>query len=121
MGFNRENKIVKLCAKGTELEGAGKPKEAAKKFYEAWDKAQTDEEKYIAAHFVARHQSSIEDKLKWDRIALGFAQQQDNDHSRSSYASLYLNIGKCYDDLGNAALALEHYLLARSYEQQPLH
>jgi rifampin ADP-ribosylating transferase len=71
MEFSQDNKIVQLCAKGMESEGQSA--EAKKLFDEAWNEARTDFEKFTAAHYVARHQKSVSDKLKWDETALQHA------------------------------------------------
>ena len=115
MEFNLENTVVQLCAKGMELEGLGKLNEASLLFYDAWEKAENDFEKFIAAHYVARRQSSISDKLKWDETALKHALNLDNETVKASLPSLYLNIGKCYEDLNAFEIALKHYEEALSF------
>lgn len=62
-------------------------------------KAADDFEKFTAAHYVARHQKSVEDKLNWDETALAFTLKINDRNMRTSYPSLYLNIAKCYEDL----------------------
>jgi tetratricopeptide (TPR) repeat protein len=115
MPFDPENAINKLCAQGMQLEGEGKPAEAAALFNQAWKEATNDKEKFTAAHYVARHQNSISDKLKWDIIAVEFASKIKEEEIKSSYPSLYLNIAKGFEDLGDPAKALEHYQLAVNY------
>ena len=73
MDFNQDNKIVQLCARGMELEGLGQSAEAIFLFGEAWNTATTDFEKFVAAHYVARHQETAAEKLIWDKIALKHA------------------------------------------------
>ncbi len=113
MQFDSDNTIVKLCAEGMNLEGEGKPLEASLLFKKAWNEAATDFEKFIAAHYVARHQNSINDKLKWDELALHFALNAPD--SKGAYPSLYLNIGKCYEDLKDFTNARKNYQLALSF------
>ena len=55
------------------MEEKDKPEEAGKLFLQAWNEATTDFEKYIAAHFVARHQKNVSGKLKWLETTLQFA------------------------------------------------
>ena len=62
MEFNPNNKIVKLCLQGMKLEDEGKPAEASALFLQAWNEATKDFEKFIAAHYVTRHQTNIADK-----------------------------------------------------------
>ena len=56
MEFNPNNPIVKLCLQGIALEEQGDPKEAGQLFLQAWNKATNDFEKFLAAHYIARHQ-----------------------------------------------------------------
>lgn len=115
MEFNQDNKIVQLCVTGMELEGQGKLAEASNHFEEAWDIAITDFEKFTAAHYIARHQKSIADKLKWDRTALTYAQNISDESVKIALPSLYLNIGKCYEDLNDLDHAKNNYQAAFSY------
>jgi tetratricopeptide (TPR) repeat protein len=115
MLFDEHNAIVKLCARGMESEGAGYADEASALFHRAWDEARTDLEKCAAAHYLARHQQSVSDKLIWDRTALAHALKVADERIKGSYPSLYLNIGKCLEDLGDRERAHEQYRLALSY------
>jgi tetratricopeptide (TPR) repeat protein len=112
MTFDADNNIVKLCAQGMGLEGEGKKAEALKLFQQAWDEATNDFEKFTAAHYVARHQNSVVDKLKWDETALNCALKLNNNALKGMYPSLYLNLGKCYEDLNDFENAKKHYDLA---------
>ena len=115
MEFDQNNPVVQLCSKGMELEGQGEPAAAAILFNKAWDTATTDFEKFTAAHYVARRQHSIAEKLVWDEKALAHALNIGDEAIRSTLPSLYLNIGKCYEDLGDAVNARMHYETAFSF------
>jgi tetratricopeptide (TPR) repeat protein len=115
MQFDASNTIVKYCAQGMELEGEGKTEEALTLFLQAWEEAITDFEKFTSAHYIARHQKNVTDKLKWDETALQFALKINNETIKGAFPSLYLNIGKCYEDLNNLELARENYRLAHSF------
>lgn len=115
MQFEPDNKIVKLCAKGMDLEGEGKNEEAAKVFLQAWEQAGDDKEKFTAAHYVARHQKSVADKLAWDEIALDLALKIKDDSVKGAYPSLYLNIAKGYEDLKEFEKAIKNYETALTY------
>ncbi|HJP63712.1 MAG TPA: hypothetical protein VJ844_09735 [Mucilaginibacter sp.] len=112
MQFDPNNPVMQLCAEGMQLEGEGKHSEAAKLFHKAWDEASDDLEKFMAAHYVARHQSNISDKLTWDETALYFALRIKDEGIRESLPSLYLNIAKCFEDLRDPGNALKNYELA---------
>ena len=79
MLFDPENKTISLCAHGMTLEGEGKKEEAKKTFRQAWDEAANDFEKFISAHYVARHQDNITNNLHWDKTALNFALQVNDE------------------------------------------
>lgn len=115
MQFDPENKIVKLCAKGMECEGDGALEEAAAIFQQAWAEATNDLERFIAAHYIARHQASVEDKLQWDEMALSHALKVNTDDVKSVYPSLYLNIAKCYEDMKDFNRAYESYQAALGF------
>lgn len=121
MQFDPNNKIVKLCAQGMDMEGKGNPEEASKHFIQAWNEATNDFEKFTAAHYVARHQISIEEKLKWDETALQLALKINDDTIKEAYPSLYLNIAKCYEDLNDFVNARKNYQLALSFTNQLSH
>ncbi|WP_152270737.1 tetratricopeptide repeat protein [Agriterribacter humi] len=115
MEFDSNNNVVKLCAQGMDLEGKGKLEEASKLFLQAWDEATNDFEKFTAAHYVARHQKTVVDKLNWDETALNLALKINDDKMKGSYPSLYLNIAKCYEDLKDVDNAKKNYQLALSF------
>ncbi len=119
MEFNPNNHIVKLCLQGMAMEEKGKPEEAGRIFLQAWNEATNDLEKFIAAHYVSRHQKKVSDKLKWLETTLQFALKINNDTVKSAFPSLYLNIAKCYDDLGNPEKAKKNYELATSVKDNP--
>nr|WP_294894894.1 hypothetical protein [uncultured Pedobacter sp.] len=115
MQFDPDNKIVKLCAQGMDMEGKGNAEEASKLFLQAWNESTNDFEKFTSAHYVARHQKSIVEKLKWDETALHLALKINDDTVRGTYSSLYLNIAKCYEDLNDFDNARKNYQLGLSF------
>lgn len=118
MEFSPNNSIVKLCLQGMELEENGKPEEASRIFLQAWNEATNDFEKFIAAHYVTRHQKSVADKLKWVETALQLALKINNDYVKGIFSSLYLNIAKCYEELGDLENAKKNYELANSFKDK---
>src|SRR6478735_3212577 len=119
MEFNPNNKVVKLSLQGMGMEEKGKPEEASKLFLQAWSEATYDFEKFVAAHYVARHQKNVYDKLKWLETALQFALKINDDSVTSAFPSLYFNIAKCYDDLSDPDKAKTNYELATSFQNKP--
>lgn len=115
MEFSQHSKTIQLCIRGMESEGQGLPEEARSLFNEAWDIATNDFEKFTAAHYVARHQKTIVDKLQWDKAALQLALKINNEVVKEAFPSLYLNIAKCYEDLNDFDNASKNYDLALSF------
>src|ERR1700759_3333984 len=111
MQFDPENNIVKLCGEGMMAEGEGDAGKASILFQQAWDSATNDFEAFIAAHYLARHQNTPDATLKWNIESLKRAKQVDNEEIRQVYPSLYLNIGKSYEDLGRMKEAKINYQL----------
>lgn len=107
--------MTKLCIEGMEWEGKGDPAKAAELFEIAWKRSRTDFDKCTASHYLARHQKTATDKLKWNKVALDSALRMDPEEAKSFLPSLYLNLGKCYEDLKEYSQAISNYRLARSY------
>lgn len=119
MEFSPFNNVVKICLQGIEMEEKGNPEEASKLFLKGWNEATNDFEKFLTAHYVARHQKSVSDKLNWLEKTLQFALNINDDAVKSAFPSLYLNIAKCYEDLNNSDKAKENSDLAISYKYNP--
>lgn len=115
MQFDATNKIVKRCAQAIDLEGAGKKEEALTLLLQAWSEAKSDFEKFTSAHYIARYQKSVSDKLNWDETALSLALRIKDESVKAVYPSLYLNIGKCYEDLNDFGAAMTNYESALSF------
>lgn len=119
MEFNPNNKIVKLCLQGMSKEENDNPTEAGKLFLQAWNEATDDFEKFIAAHYVSRHQKNIPDKLKWLKTVLDHALKVNDNTVTSAFPSLYLNIAQCYEDLGDSGNAKKNHELAALLKNKP--
>ena len=103
--FNPNNPIIQRCLQGMAMEESGRADEASNIFSEAWKEATNDFEKFLTAHFMARHQNDIRDKLHWLEIALHLALRINNVAINSALPSLYSNLAKCYEKLGKAEKA----------------
>lgn len=119
MEFNPNNNVIKLCVLGMAMEEENKPNEASSLFLQAWNEATNDFEKFIAAHFVARHQINNPKKLKWLKTSLQFALKINDVTVKSAFPSLYLNIAKCYEELNDPDNAKKNYELAISFKNKP--
>jgi len=112
MQFDPENKVVQLCSQGMQAEAEGKTDEAHNLFQQAWDIAANDFEKFTAAHYLARAQKDQDNVLEWNLKALNHAFNIKDDGIKGHYPSLYLNVGKSYETLGNIQEANNNYQLA---------
>lgn len=119
MEFDPRNNVVKLCLQGMLMEESGKPEEAGRLFLLAWNEATNDHERFLAAHYVARQQKNVSDKLKWLETALQFALKLNNDVVKSAFPALYSDIAKCYEDMGNHDEAKKNFELATLYNDTP--
>ncbi len=102
-----------------DLEEKGKTEEAAMVFLQAWNEATDDFEKFTVAHYVARYQKNAADKLKWLEIAIQYALNVNDNTVHSALATLYLNIAKCYEELGDDERAKTNQDLAVSFKDNP--
>jgi len=112
--MDRNNPIVRLCVQGMELEACGRFDDAAQLFLNAWSQSTNDFERCIAAHYVARHQKNPVDTLLWNQRSLNHANAVFDDRVGGFYPSLYLNMGRAHEDLGNREDAERFYAMAAS-------
>ena len=107
-----ENPVVLLCVAVTQAEFAGRLDEARRLAWLAWQAATDDYEACIAAHYVARYQESKEGALHWNQKALACAEAVNDVRLAPFYPSLYLNMGRAYENMGDQAAAQGYYALA---------
>ena len=112
MEIDPNNVVVKLCADGIAAEMGGRAEEAGALYEKAW-KACTDAyERCMAAHYVARIQETPQERLRWNQEALRYAGEVDREKVLTFYPSLYLNVGKSHEDVGDNDQARRFYQLA---------
>lgn len=100
-------------------EDKGEPDEASKLFLQAWNESTNDFEKFIAAYYVARHQSNVRDRLNWLEASLKFALTINDVTVASAFPSLYSKIAKAYEELNDAKNAEKNFELAKSFADKP--
>ena len=108
MNIDPTNPVVALCAAGMAIDGDS---DAARRLFEqAWEARQDDYDASIAAHFLARHQSTPEARVQWNAAAAQYAESVTDGRTEEFKASLYLNLADSYFAVGDhadAALALD--------------
>jgi hypothetical protein len=103
MDFDLTNPVVALCAAGMAVEGEA---EKAKQLFEqAWAARRDDYDASIAAHFLARHQSTIEARVHWNAVAAQHAEAVPDGRTDEFKASLYLNLADALLAAGEHASA----------------
>src|SRR4026207_296181 len=99
--------VARLCAAGIAIDGDAVA--AAALFRQAWDARRDDYEASIAAHFLARHQPSLEDCPHSNRPGPRPPARQPAppppDRPKPLLASLSLNLADSYLAVGRAAEA----------------
>lgn len=104
-----DNPVIQLCVAGTQAEFQHKWDEA-KAFYEQAWKIQTNPyEGCLAAHYMARFQVDPNIEFEWNKKALLLAQSIEDDRVISFLPSLFLNMGKSYEKLGDFVSAQMYY------------
>ena len=110
-----DNPVVKYCIQGMECESSGRIAEASRLFMTAWTQSIDDFERCVAAHYVARHQKEPVEALMWNQRSLNHANGVRDERVREFYPSLYLNMGKAHEDLGNREDARRFYQTAEKF------
>jgi hypothetical protein len=100
------NPVVRLCADGM----AGDPTAFAR----AWEARVDDFDACVAAHYLARVQPDPQATFEWNARAIEHARLADPELVRAFMPSLYLNLGRSYEDIGDAARAADEYRRAES-------
>ena len=103
------NPIIQLCTQGVEAESARRFDEARTYSEQAWRTAVNDVEACIAAHYIARNQTEVEQALWWNQVALARADKAGSDRVKTFYASLHLNLATAHEKLGQTGIARHHY------------
>lgn len=117
--FDPKNKIIKLCMLGMGMEAKGNSKEGSKLFLQAFNEAENDFEKFIAAYHIGKYEKDILDRLKWMETSLEYGIKSNDDSVKSAFATIYLNIAKSYEELGDYDKAKINQELSNSYNTEP--
>jgi hypothetical protein len=104
-----DNPVVQLCIAGTQAEFQHKLDEAKAFYRQAWQIQNSDYEACVAAHYMARFQEDPHVEFDWNQKALEFAQACKDDRVTPFLPSLYLNMGKSFERLGNLVSAQHFY------------
>lgn len=104
-----ENPVIILCVAGTKAEFQHKLDEAKALYEQAWRIQTNAYEACVAAHYMARFREDPKIEFKWNKLALELAQTNSDDRVTPFLPSLYLNMGKSYEKLGDLVSAQKYY------------
>lgn len=96
------NPVVQLCIVGDRAEFEHRLEDARLLYRQAGEARQDDYDACIAAHDAARFQDAPKESLRWNRLALQLANAVSVERVKDFYPSLYLNLGRAYEVLGNS-------------------
>jgi len=113
MPIDPNNPVVLLCAAGMERDG--EPEEARRLFQQAWDARRNDYDAAIAAHYLARHQATPHETLRWNSLAVTHAERVVDGRTTELFPSLYLNLASSLTALGRLDEARE--IIGRAKER----
>jgi hypothetical protein len=106
-----DDPVIRLLAEGAPIE-ASRPDAAAELYLRAWEAASDAYEECMAAHYVARIQGTAEDRYRWNAVALERALSVTDGRAAGFLPSLYLNMGRSFEDVGRIHDARAAYLAA---------
>ncbi len=92
--FDLDNPVMQLCVAGMQVDGDAA--QALALFEQAWALRRDDFEASVAAHFVARHQTTARATLEWNERALHHADAITDERVASLLPSLCLNLADSY-------------------------
>ena len=81
----------------------GEPEKARALFEQAWELRQDDFDASVAAHYLARHQPSADETLRWNALALQHADALSDSRVDALLPSLCLNLGDSLLAVGRVA------------------
>ncbi len=103
-----ESHTVELCMASTRAEYAGRLDEARALSRQAWESATNVGDACVAAHYVARYEPDLAERLRWNEIALERAEAAPPQQIAVWLPSLCVNLGRAHEALGHEAQA-DHY------------
>jgi tetratricopeptide (TPR) repeat protein len=107
--INANSPSAKLCIKGIQAEFEHKLDDARNLYREAWSNAADDYDSCIAAHYIAHLEENLELALEWNLKALAHAKLVNDNRVEGFYASLFVNIGRSFELLGDLEQAQHYY------------
>lgn len=101
-----------LLEKGRIFQHAGELEKAEKYFYQSYQLSSLHHLDYYtinAAHMIAIVVKNVEEKIKWNELALSLALQTENKKAQGLLAPLHNNLGQNYFDVQDYEKSLFYY------------
>lgn len=117
--FDPNSRIIQLCLQGMALEALEKPGEADALYRQAWDGADSDFERFIAAYFVARVRTNPDEQVQWLEQSLKLAEKSGDLGARSALPALYGALAQSYENAGDSARAESCRAASESIRRTP--
>ncbi len=107
------SRSVKLCIQGTQAEFERRLDDARALFAQAWDAAQDDYDRSIAAHYVAHLEPDVAVAHRWNLMALEYALADER--ANEFLGSLYVSLGGTAERLGDSDGAERYFAVAAQH------
>lgn len=117
--FDSKNKIIGLCMLGMNMEEQGDSEGAMAILIKALNESTDDFEKFVATYQIAKYEKNIPEKLKWLEKSLQYAIKSEDYGIKSTLPTIYFDIAKCYEELGESEKAKINYELSNLYNTEP--
>lgn len=109
MFLDPDDPVVSLCSRGTRAEFEQQPEQALACYQQAWTMSESDLQRAVAAHYLARLQATPEQMLDWNQRALAYALSSQQPQAQNFLYSLYLSLGASYQALNQPQAARVAY------------
>lgn len=119
MEFSPKNPVTQLCLQAMKMEDNNEPENALKTFTQAWETSSHDLEKFIASFFMARHQTTLSDEIKWLELALTFAHRINDDTVNCALRPIHEKLALCYHQMNDVVSFEKYESLAESSNNTP--
>lgn len=106
------SRAVQLCVAGTAAEREHRLDDARRLYREAWEAATDDYQSAVAAHYIAHLEPDPSEALRWNIEALRRAELVGDGRADEFFGSLYVNLGRSYELVGDEGRARRYYALA---------
>lgn len=112
-GVDLSSQSVQLCIQGTQAEFDRRLDDARTLLTRAWDVAQDDYDRSVAAHYVAHLEPDVAIAHRWNKAALEYA--LSDERAAGFLGSLYVSLGGTAEQLGDTVEAERCFALAAQY------